>query len=159
MFTGRQQAEFRPLVKRAWAEVCRRSGWVDTPSGRETWYRAEVKSILGVDSTRSADPVRDFDRLMLSFATLANDTELIGYYSAADERRALHQLQNTINNAARAGVEISEPYLSGIARRMGFGDRPLTELPAVQILKINTACFIHWKRREKELQAAASVPF
>jgi hypothetical protein len=150
MFTPRQQKHYRPLVDKAWAVVCRRGGVVDTPAGRDHWYRQEIKSVLGIDSTAKADPVLDFDRVMLHFATLAQDDYWIRRCAAGEETRALHQLQRTVDNAARDGVEISDVYVAGIQRNMGFGDRGLKELPAATILKINTACFLHWKRHRHQ---------
>ena len=146
MLTGRQQAEFRPLVKRAWAEVCRRSGWVDTPSGREKWYRAEVKSVIGVESSRDADQVQDFDRLMLHFATIANDDQQIRYFSAAEERRALHRLRALQARAAKAGSPLPDEYVRGIQKQMGYGTGMLQDLPAEAVQKIATACAVYLKR-------------
>jgi hypothetical protein len=147
--------QFR-VVAKAWAEHCRRSALATVDrAAKDAWYRSQVKGVLGVDTTRGADPVRDFDRLMLHFATLANDDYWIKRCSVGEETRALHQLQRTIDNAARAGVDISDAYLAGIAKHMGFGDRPLDQLPAAAVLKVRTAISLHWQRKKKEALCAA----
>ncbi len=152
MLTGKQQAIYRPLVDRAWSAFCKRDimGYV---MGRDAWYRKVLVQELGIYSTKEipGNDGQKFDALCLVFATITGDQKEIEYWSSAAERRALWMLRQTMQNAG-----VDEPYVRGIARNMGMGDRPIQDLPAELILKINTAVFIYMKRRQKHQRPAAT---
>ena len=92
----------------------------------------------------AADDVKEIRRLMLHFATIAGDADEIKYWSVASERRALHLLTMTMRNAG-----VGQAYAEGVARKMKLR-LPLVDMPAKHILKINTAIYLHWKRKQKK---------
>jgi hypothetical protein len=56
MLTKTQQAEFRPIVRRAWEAVCRQTGRnVSDIVARDAWYRGQLKAAAGIRSTKEAD--------------------------------------------------------------------------------------------------------
>ena len=145
MLTKKQNAIYRPLVKRAWRVFCDRTGKDTNDRGaRESWYRRElVSSLLGIYTTKQVQTGAEFDAICLHFATLAGDPEAIDYWTRADERRALWRLKQTMRNAG-----VDWPYVHGITRNMGYS-KPIDDLPAALILKINTAVYLYWKRQAK----------
>ena len=149
MLTGKQQAIFQPLKEAAWLAYCARkpAGNPNSPEDREAWYRKVLVQELGIWSTKEipGNDQEKFDALCLVFATITGDTEQIKYWSSAAERRALWLLKMTMQNA---GVDTA--YVRGIARKMNMGDRPIEDLPAELILKLNTAVFIYMKRKERK---------
>jgi hypothetical protein len=161
MLNGKQNAKYRPLVNQAWAAHCARNMvCIEDRPARDAWYRKALLREFGVDTTKEIrSDEKTFERLCLYFATLAGDQEQIQYWACADERRALWRLQQTMKNA---GVDTA--YVRGIARNMNMGDRPIEDLPAELILKLNTAVFIYMKRTQKKSSsvpcraAACSVP-
>ncbi|MFA7256931.1 MAG: hypothetical protein WC047_05095 [Kiritimatiellales bacterium] len=155
MLTPRQQSKYRPLVERAWQAECSRAG--QSPGidhAHETWYRQQLLDACGIYSTKQADPVNDYDALMLHFAILAGDQALIDYFSRAAERRHLHNIRRSINQGA-----VTEAYVLGIARNMGFipqskienpKSQILEELPADHLWRIWNALIRHNKRHQQE---------
>jgi hypothetical protein len=161
MLTPRQQAKYRPLVERAWQAECRRTGCRPGFDGaRETWYRRQLLEACRIYTTKQADPVKDYDKLMLHFAMLAGDDELIDYFSRSDERRHLHNIR-----AAIARGVVTEAYVQGIARNMGFipqskignpKSQILEELPADHLWRIWNALIRHNKRHERERELVSA---
>ncbi len=161
MLSPRQQAKYRPLVERAWQAECLRAGQSpDVDSARETWYRRQLLDACGIYTTKQANPVTDYDQLMLHFAIGAGDAGLIDYFSRAAERRHLHNIRLAI---AR-GV-VTDSYVIGIARNMGFipasaiNHEPstiLNELPADHLWRIWNALIRHNKRHAQERYLATA---
>jgi len=153
MLSPRQNARYRPLVSKAWGMYCLRNQInLNVRAAFDAWYRKVLVSNLGIYSTKEISE-RDeakFDALCLCFATAAGDQAAIEYWSTAAERRALWRLEQTMK---KAGVDW--PYINGIARNMGFGERPVQDLPAELILKLNTAVFVYLKRKEKRHAVSA----
>lgn len=149
MLNGKQQSIFRPLVDRAWLAYCSRrpAGNVNSREDRAAWYRKVLVQELGVYSTKEIQPDDQdrFDTLCLVFATISGDQAQIDYWSRAPERRAMWRLESTMRNA-----RVDWAYVRGIARNMNLGDRPIEDLPAELILKLNTAVFKYLKRKEKK---------
>ncbi len=144
-FTRNQQWKYRPLVERAWQAECLRSGCHPGMDGaKETWYRRQLLDACGIYTTKQADPVADFDKLMLHFAVIADDQGQIDYFSNATERRHLHNIRRSIEQ----GV-VTESYVRGIARNMGFRE-DLDSLPADHLWRIWNALLRHNKRHERE---------
>ncbi len=145
MLTGRQQSKYRPLVERAWQWTCLRA---DTnpavDSARETWYRKQLLDACGIYTTLQADPVKDYDTLMLHFAVIAGDQAAIAYFSSAAERRLLHNIRRSIES----GV-VTEAYVQGIARNMGYRT-DLDTLPADHLWRIWNALIRHNHRHVKD---------
>jgi hypothetical protein len=141
------------LKSAAWLNHCKASGLApNNKVAEDAWYRKELIDGLGIWSSKEVSPKDPdmFDRLCLRFATISGDAEQIAYWTAADERRAIWRLEATMKNA-----KVGEGYVVGIARNMGFlrdncGFESIKDLPAEQILKINTAVFIYMKRHQKQ---------
>lgn len=117
---------------------------------RETWYRRQLLDACGIYTTKQADPVNDYDKLMLHFAVIASDQDLIAYFSSASERRILHNIRKSIER----GV-VTESYVQGIARNMGFR-ADLDALPADHLWRIWNALIRHNKRHERERVLASA---
>jgi hypothetical protein len=161
MLTGKQQSIFQPLKESAWLAYCERNPLCDAKhaASQNDWYRKVLVTELGVFTTKEIpgnDQVK-FDALCLVFATIGGDQAQIEYWASAAERRALWLLKKTMENAG-----VDSAYVRGIARNMHMGDRPLEDLPAELILKLNTAVFIYMKRKQKKSEscraAACSEP-
>lgn len=145
MLSPRQQSKYRPLVARAWAAECSRTGCCpDLDGARESWYRRQLLDACGIYTTKEADPVNDYDALMLHFSIIAGDQGLIDYFSSAAERRHLHNIRRSIDQ----GI-VTEAYVLGIARNMGYRD-DLDSLPADHLWRIWNALIRHNKRHAKE---------
>jgi hypothetical protein len=89
---------YRPLIKRAWLAECEQHG--QAPNDKEAyedWYRAELlASELHVSSTTQCNQTADFDALMLHFAILVNDDDLIERFTRGGERRLDHVLKEAL---------------------------------------------------------------
>jgi len=141
MLTRKQNGIYRPLVKRAYRAYCDKGGCLSY----EEWYRRQlIESELGICTTKQIKEAHEFDILCLHFAVLLNDQTEIDYWSRAVERRALWMLKETMKKA-----DVGWPYVKGIARNMNFGDREIRDMPAKLILKLNSAVYLHMKRKEK----------
>jgi len=144
MLSPRQQAKYRPLVARAWQAHCLRAGQnPSADSDQETWYRRQLLDACGIYTSKQADPVNDYDKLMLHFAVIAGDRRAIAYFSSAAERRVLHNINREIERGA-----VTESYVLGIARNMGFKD-VLSEIPADHLWRIWIALVRHNFRHNK----------
>jgi hypothetical protein len=155
MLEPKIQRIYRPLVDSAWRAECARTGQDPADKiDREKWYRDQlvVGSGLGIFSTKQIkhDDCEAIDALLLHFATLANDTAMIKWVTESPERRARWRLAATMRNAG-----VSDAYVSGILRNMGYADRTIADLPADIILKVNTAVYLHWRRHRQPEEAVA----
>lgn len=147
-----QNAKYRPVVKEAWLRHAVRNDVDRKDKGAyEKWYRNQLvhESGLGIYSTKEINTADEFGKVLLHFAVLANDQHWIDRLSSDEERRALWLLDKSMANA-----EVGWPYVEGIARKMGF-DTNIQELPAEHILKINTAVYLYYKRKQKKALANA----
>jgi len=136
-----QNGKYRPLVKKAYHVYCA-SGGNDL---FDPWYRKQLVNSLGVHTTKQLKTAGEFDQACLHFATLAGDAKEIDHWSRASERRALWVLEQSMRK-----LDVGWPYVKGVARNLGFGDRPIRDLPATLILKINTALDKQVRRKEKK---------
>lgn len=157
MLNGRHQGIFQPLKTAAWRAHCARNPGVSPQDkiAEDHWYRQTLVTSIGIYSTKEiADKdERLFESLCLCFATIAGDEKQITYWSRAEERRALWRLEQSMRVAG-----VTRAYVDGIAVRMGFlqdqGAMAIEDLPAELILKLNTALFIHNKRKERQCATA-----
>ena len=158
MLNGKQQSLYRPLVDSAWLAYGARNpgSSANCKAGYEKWYRETLVKNLGIYTTKEIKDEAQFDALCLVFATLGGDQTQIDYWSRAAERRALWRLQQTMKNAG-----VNWAYVQGIARNMNFiqGESAnwIDDLPAELILKLNTAVFVHMKRKDKAAKAVAAA--
>lgn len=160
MLSRGQNSKYRPLVKEAWAMVCRHKNLnPGDRSTRESWYRNELVHRFGVWTTNqltASDP-RQFDDLLRHFAMIACNEAWLDRLAHADEIRALWRLKQTMRS-----VGVDWPYVRAIAVQMGYiqseisdlksqipTESALLELPAELILKINTALALHRHRHRK----------
>ena len=141
MLTGRQNGIFRPLAKAAYKAYCDRGG----VGSYDDFYRRELMRAIGVFTTKQIKSGVEFDTICAHFATLSGDEKQIEYWSRAPERRAIWILRKSMGKA-----RVGDAYVQGIAKKMGFGDRPVKDLPAELILKLNTAVFLYKKRQAKK---------
>ena len=78
MLTRKQQGVYRPVVSKAWTEHCRLTETApNNKPAYDAWYRDQVHSSIGVWSTKEADPVRDFQRLLYRFKLIAGEPQPI----------------------------------------------------------------------------------
>lgn len=84
-----QQIKFRPVVRQAWLKHC--LTWDFDHKDRKAeraWYEQELFKAAGVRSTTALVVTADeFHDLLLHFAALAQDRELVGRLATEDERR------------------------------------------------------------------------
>jgi hypothetical protein len=157
LLNGKQNSIFRPLVEKAWLVHCQRHGYAPTDkASRDSWYRAELlhRSGLAIYTTKQIDgsDADAVDKLLMHFAIAAQDERMIGWVNSSAERRARWRLEHTMQNAG-----VGWPYINAIARNMGYGDLPLEELPAEIVLKINTAVYLYWRRKQKKQKEPENV--
>ncbi len=151
MLSRKQNAIYRPVVKAAWLKYCSDNGRDPKDKGLyETWYRKELLTACSYWTTKQITNAEELDAALSHFAVLANDDAMIKHVAASQERRAIWWLKQTIRNAG-----VSQAYVDGIQRNMGYGDGPVEDLPAENIRKITQAIFIYWKRQLKK-EAATS---
>ena len=151
MLTPSKQGIFRPLKAAAWRAHCARSNivLVHDKIAEDRWYRQTLVTQCGIYTTKeiAGNDASAFDALCLCFATIAGDETQIEYWARATERRALWQLKQNMSKA-----NVTREYIESIAVRMGFiqegGNMAIEDLPAELILKINTALFMHNRRRQ-----------
>lgn len=119
-FTGKQQANFQPLVTEAWLEHCKhpevtgktrckkhpRCGKCDFCS----WYQHELEISTGCHSSTELDVKRDFEAAMSHFAVAACNIYWIKRIHGADARRIIHEVQKVCTD-----FEMDEAYMVGMA--------------------------------------------
>ena len=142
MITPRQQAIYRPLVKRAWLAHCAGAGLSpEADAAYETWYRHQLMGACGIYTTKQANPTKDFDRLIARFAEIAGDADLAMRAAEGDERRLRHLIASEVKRGA-----VTEAYVLGIARNMGFPRDSLADLPAEHLWRVWNALLRHNRR-------------
>jgi hypothetical protein len=145
MLSGKQQAVYRPLVAEAWQKHCSASG-IDprNKAAKETWYRVQLVKACGCWTTKQVSDPESLDAVLMHFAVLANNDRQIKWVAVSAQRRAIWRLKQTM---VRAGVGWA--YVHAMFKRMRFGDLPLEDRPAEQILKVNAALSISVNRNSR----------
>ena len=84
-----QQIKYRPVVRNAWLRHCLTWDLDHKDKAAErAWYEQELFKAAGVRSTKDLRVNADeFGRLLLHFASLAQDRALVGQLATEDERR------------------------------------------------------------------------
>lgn len=96
-FSRAQQGMFRSLVERAWNAHCAREQvQSDNHAMRDFWYRQNLYAACGVTSTTACNNTTDLDYLLIRFAVLANDEQMMTHATAGAERRMRHQIVKTL---------------------------------------------------------------
>jgi len=159
-FTRAQQKYYRPLVEKAWAAHCERSGEaINSRFQKDQWYRCTLLDTVGVYSTKEADKTIDFDALMLAFAQIAGDSYWINRMAEAEERRwhwLIHRKLSQMKISSATTKE-GKTYLDGIMHRMGIAQQPLNNLPADHLKKLYIALDKQSKRHQKAEVSHASL--
>lgn len=141
MFRPSQQAKYRPLVKRAWAAHCAKTGCNPAADGAyETWYRRQLLDACGIYTTKQANITRDFEAIMGHFGRIAGDAYWIARAAQGDEIRLRHLIAQEQSRG-----QISDAYIAGIIRNMGLRQR-LEDMPAAHLWKIYNALIRHNRR-------------
>ena len=154
MLTRAQQSKYRPLVKRAWLAHCLRTGCNEAADGAyETWYRRQLMDACGIYTTKQATRTKDFDALMAHFAAQVGDDYWTTRTAEGDEIRLRHLIQ-----AEQQRGDISDAYVAGICRNMGFY-QALAEMPAEHLWKLYNALIRHNRRHAPAAATTSNVPF
>lgn len=141
MLTRPQQSKYRPLVQRAWRSHCEQTGCSPAADGAyETWYRQQLVDSCGIYTTKQASPTKDFDALMAHFAQIAGDIYWIERAAQGDEIRLRHLIRQE-----QVRGQISDDYINGIARNMGY-NQASHDMPAAHLWKIWNA-LVRYNRR------------
>jgi len=153
MLTRAQQSKYRPLVKKAWLANCLHTGCNEEADGAyETWYRRQLMEACGIYTTKQATRTKDFDALMAHFAAIAGDEYWTLRTAEGDEIRLRHLIQ-----VEQKRGDISDAYITGICRNMGF-DQALADMPAAHLWKVYNAMLRH-NRRHTPAAVTSDAPF
>jgi len=160
-FTRPQQGLFRPMVAKAWQSHCKGNALdARDKAAQDAWYRAELLTCLGRDTTKNADPGRDFELAMAHFETFIFG-EL--YWNLrimqGDTRRIVHAIQKTCEQ-----YDFDDAYARAVAARVLKWEGHLTSLNDItdrrDLLKVRIALLKQGRRVQKRVEqtAAAEVP-
>lgn len=152
MSTGlspQQQGKYRPVVDAAWTRHCQ--VW-SSPAGdkaaRRAWYERELFAAAGVHSTTGRTWTPDaFHDLLLHFATLAQDVQLVGHLAVEDERRLRWLIERALDELSFIECHtVDWPYARAIFEHMRL---PLTieETPLEYLHKVFQALDTHVRRQ------------
>lgn len=89
MLTKAQQAQFRPLVKRAWLAQCEISGThPNSKQARETWYREQLWAACNIRTTKNATNA-DYKALISRFTMLSEAGDVVALSGLSDAQNAV----------------------------------------------------------------------
>ena len=159
-----QQGKFRPLVKNAWLRHCLL--WDEDHHDRaaeRTWYERELMTATGVHSTTALVVTADvFTDLLVHFATLAADTELLGDLAQEGERRMRWQIGRCLDELSYLECRtVDWAYARAIFTQMNL---PLTieETPAPYLQQLMIALDAHVRKlltdRNRRLNQSMTRP-
>lgn len=154
-FSTAQQGQYRPLVDRAWAAICREGGAgfaAGDKAARKAWYRAELAIATGKTSTSDLNPGRDFEQCCAHFEAIAGDSfQWQLRVENGDETRIRHAVEKRHPGwlvRHFGGNRSLRDYLLGIARQAtGRPDlAALRQLTDAQIATVTRAILIEAAR-------------
>lgn len=155
-FSTAQQGQYRPLVDRAWAAICREGGTgfaAGDKAAREAWYRAELAIASGGHtSTTAISRHRGFEQCCAHFEAIAGDSFQWQLRAEnGDETRIRHALEKRHPGwlvRHFGGNRSLRDYLLGIARQAtGRPDlAALWRLTDAQIVTVTRAILIEAAR-------------
>jgi DNA primase large subunit len=140
---------FRPMVDKAWKAHCDRECITEsTTASKDGWYRAELKKVFGVDTTKRLNKSKDFDRAMAHFEELA-DEGIVWQVKLlqGDAVRARYQLEEMAKL-----LRLDEVYLSTMREQMGIPAGPLS---VEQAVRLRVALLYHVRRRQARAKEVA----
>ena len=158
-FTRPQQGLFRPMVAKAWQAHCKCCALDPrNRAAQDAWYRSELLESLGRDSTKDANPARDFETVMAHFETFIFG-EL--YWNLrimqGDTRRILHAIQTTCDQ-----YQCDDAYARAVAVRVLKWEGYLTKLSDItayaDLSKLRIALIKQGRRAQKRAEQAAADP-
>lgn len=119
-FNGRQQALYRPMIKRAWLAHCQKNGLFPNAKGeQDAWYRDALMECLAENTTSRCNMAEDFDIVMRHFATLAGDEYWPAHIADSPERRYRFLIgQRLAQMGDIDGSHYSWAYALGILKHM-----------------------------------------
>ena len=149
MLSRSQNAIFRPLVKLAWQVYCDQN--VLDPHdaiAHDKWYRNQLITSIGCWTTKEIASAKDFGRVMLCFATIAGDEQMIARFVNDDERRAIYRLKQLMNL-----MDVDWAYVKGVIYQSRAAinidqESDLEQVPATVILSIYKMLDTHFRRRK-----------
>jgi hypothetical protein len=138
-FSRRQQSVYRPLVDAAWRVHCRETGRAQLLNSsttqqieKDSWYRRQLLDQCGIYSTKEADRVEDFNKLIVHFEALSRTGIFWSLRVVNNDARVARKLLNDYITAGDIDVE----YVRGVARQAGASE-PLEHITdAAQLLNI-----------------------
>lgn len=147
-FSRAQQKAYRPLVDAAWRVHCRETGRAQLLNSvkergshgalrsstieKDSWYRRQLLDQCGIYSTKEADRVEDFNKLIVHFEALSRAGVYWSLRVINNDARVARKL---LNDYIRAG-DIDVDYVRGVARQAGSSE-PLEHITdAAQLLNI-----------------------
>ena len=154
-FTRSQQGLFRPMVKRAWLKHAAAEG-LDPRSNatQDAWYRGELRECLGRDTTKDADPGRDFETVMAHFEVFVGGEF---YWTLRVHQGDARRLQFAIAQICERW-EIDDQYARATAARVLKWEGHLTSLAAItsaaDLQRVRIALLIAARRQAKRHETA-----
>jgi len=147
-----QQGTFRPVVQRAWQMHC--IIWeIDRRDcqAKRAWYERELMTAAGVHSTTALACDADvFHDLLMHFASLAKDADLIGRLASESERRMHYRIGKLLEELSFLECHtVTWDYARAVFTSMKL---PLTmeETPAPYLQKVLIALDRHVAQRLAE---------
>ncbi len=152
MFSRRQQADFRPLVQKAWLAECSRTGTApNNRAAHESWYRRELLAGTGHYTSKDLDPVHGYDKAMLHFAIVAGNEALIDRFSKAEENRHRYILRRFLRDLSwLEETTIPWEYVRSMHTHANLPEDP-EHCDANQLRKLIAMLDTHIRRRCRDL--------
>jgi hypothetical protein len=134
-FTRGQQKVYRPLVDAAWRQRCRETrtiGNLADAVAKDVWYRNQLLDECGIYTTKQADRVKDFDKLIVHFEALSHSGI---YWSLRVIHNDVRVARKLLNDHIRE-FDVDVDYVRGIARKAGYSAALESIEDASQLLSI-----------------------
>ena len=146
------------MVKRAWLKHA--AGNDLNPSDRaaqDAWYRAELAECLGRDTTKDADPGRDFEAAMAHFEVFVGGEF---YWNLRVHQGDCRRLQFAIRQICERW-DIDDQYARATAARVLKWEGRLESLAAItkaaDLQRVRIALLIHARRQAKRTDTAEAA--
>lgn len=163
-FNRRQQALYRPMVKRAWLEHCQKHGIFPNAKGQQDqWYRNELMECIGENTTSRCNKSQDFDIVMRHFSVIAKNEQWPVKISDSPERRYRFLIEQRLEQMRESsGSLYTWKYALGILKHM-FPNSPfvgdMADCPAAILRKVFIALDRQAARLRSRNARQDKVPF
>lgn len=118
MFTSAQHSRLSPVVAAAWFAHCKRLGLEPrrkAPNGYRAWYEDILEDATDKRSTSDLTGARSFGKVMLAFAQVAGNVQLVRDLAADEEHRYRWVLRMiAVDLSYLRGDEIGWEYIRSI---------------------------------------------